>query len=80
MIYLTSILVGAATLIVTVTISSAIALALVVRFPQLALRIFPVQRFDLQSGEYDFPLTQIVAAGAVGLHYRLWMDAETILS
>ena len=66
MVYIKSFLAGAAAFIVTVIISGAIALALVVRFPQFATRIFPAQQFDLQWGSYyyvNFPLWQIIVAG-----------------
>jgi hypothetical protein len=68
MAYVKSILAGVAAFIVTVMISSAIALALIVRFPQFSMRIFPAQQFDLQWGSHyyiNFPLWQIIVAGVL---------------
>jgi hypothetical protein len=67
MIYLKSILVGAGAFTVTVIISSAIALAVIVRFPQLSMRIFPAQQSGLIFDEhyYGFPVWQIIAVGTV---------------
>src|SRR5262249_4461226 len=59
---------GAGASIATVIVSSAAATTIMLRYPQLAVRIFPAQGFDLQWGAYyylNFPLWQIVAAGVV---------------
>jgi hypothetical protein len=78
MVYLKSILAGIAGFMVTTIISSAAALALIARYPQAALRIFPAQRHDLQWGSYyyvNFPFWQIVVAGvaafAIGFGWTL---------
>jgi len=68
MVYLKSILAGVATSILTVIVSSTAATAMMIRYPQLAARIFPAQHFDLQWGSYyyvNFPLWQIVAVGII---------------
>jgi hypothetical protein len=68
MIYIKSLLAGAAAFIVTEIISGTIALALIVRYPRFSMRVFPAQRFDIVLGSHyyiNFPLWQIVAAGAV---------------
>jgi hypothetical protein len=65
-IHLKRILAGAAAFVVTVIVSSAAAMALITRYPQLALRIFSGQRHDLPWGYYygvDFPSWQIVIVG-----------------
>ena len=67
-IYFKSALAAATSFIITVIICGAIALALIVRFPRLAMRIFPAQHFDIQLGSHyyiNFPLWQILSAGAV---------------
>ena len=77
MIYLKSILVGAAAFLMAVIISGGIAIAVMIRFPQLALRIFPAQHFDIQIGSryyINFPLWQIVILGAVAFAITFgWM-------
>jgi hypothetical protein len=67
-IYLKSILAGIAAFVVTVIISGAAAIGVMMYYPQLALRIFPAQRHDLQLGAsyyVNFPLWQIVILGLV---------------
>jgi hypothetical protein len=60
--------VGAAASILAVIVSGIAAIAILGRYPQLAVRIFPGQHFDLQWGAYyyvNFPLWQIVAVGII---------------
>ena len=66
MIYVKGILAGIAAFVVTVIIFGGTAMALMTRYPQLALRIFPAQRHDLQWGSFyyvNFPFWQIVIVG-----------------
>lgn len=66
MVYLKSFLVGAAAFLATAIVASTAATAIMFRYPQLAVRIFPAQKFDLQWGSYysvNFPLWQIVTVG-----------------
>jgi hypothetical protein len=68
MIYLKSILAGAAALIVTVIICSVLAGLIMMRVPLLAQRVFPPQHFDIQLGSHyyiNFPLWQIIVAGVL---------------
>ena len=77
-IYLKSILAGVAAFVVTVIISSAVAISFMTHYPQLARRIFPTQQFDVQWGDafyyVNFPLWQIVTLGllAFAITFR-WM-------
>ncbi len=52
MMYVKGILVGAAAFLVAVISSGVIAIAVTIRFPELAMRIFPAQSFDIQWGEF----------------------------
>jgi hypothetical protein len=64
--YLKSILVGAAAFVVAVLITGVIAIAITIRLPELAMRIFPAQRYDIQWGAFYspyFPFWQIVIIG-----------------
>jgi hypothetical protein len=64
--YLKSILVGAASSVVTVIVFSILSVVLMSRFPEIALRIFPAQRHELGWGAfYDvaFPLWPAVTVG-----------------
>src|SRR5947207_10665032 len=66
--YIKSIVAGVAAFVVAVIISGIIALAIMFRWPELAMRIFPAQTFDLQYGaSYSqyFPLWQILGVGLV---------------
>ena len=68
MIYLKSFLVGVAASVATVIIASTAAMTIMMRYPQLAVSIFPAQKFYLLWGSHyyvNFPLWQIVAAGVV---------------
>jgi hypothetical protein len=65
---LKSILVGTAASILAVIVSGIAAIAILGRYPQLAVRIFPAQNFDIVVGSHyyvNFPLWQIVAVGIV---------------
>ena len=77
MIYLKSILVGAAAFLVAVMISGAIAIAVMTLLPQLALRVFPAQRYDLQLGAFyyvNYPSWQILIVGLVAFAIAFaWM-------
>jgi hypothetical protein len=67
-IYLKSILAGAAASAATVTISVLLAFLVMTRFPELALRIFPAQNHDLQWGSFyyvNYPLWQIIILGTL---------------
>jgi hypothetical protein len=68
MIYLKSVLAGAAAFIVTVIICSVLARLIMMREPLLAQRVFPPQHFDVQFGSHyyiNFPLWQIILAGVL---------------
>lgn len=68
MIYLKSIVAGAAAFVITTIIASAAAIAFMVRHEQLARRIFPAQHFDIQIGSryyINFPLWQVVIVGLI---------------
>ena len=77
MTYLRSILVGVAAFMVTVIAFSVIAITVMVHFPQLALRIFPITPHDIQLGEFyyvNFPLWQIGFLGVVAFAIAFtWM-------
>jgi hypothetical protein len=68
MVYLKSLLAGAAAFVLTVSISSAVVIAIMIHAPQLALRIFPAGQYEIGWGAYyyvNFPLRQILIAGLV---------------
>jgi hypothetical protein len=76
-VYLKGILVGVVALAVTMIVSSVIAVAIVWRFPEVAVRIFPGQRHELGWGEFyavNFPIwpTVIVGLLAFAVAFR-WM-------
>ena len=77
MMYVKSILVGVAAFLVAVIISGVIAIGIVIRFPELAMRIFPAQTFDIQWGAYYspyFPLWQTVIVGLLAFVIAfIWM-------
>jgi hypothetical protein len=65
---LKGILVGTVASILAVIVSGIAAIAILGRYPQLAVRIFGAQGFDLQWYAYhyvNFPLWQIVAVGII---------------
>src|SRR5439155_15017998 len=63
--------------LVAVIISGVIAIAVMIRFPELAMRIFPAQSFDIQWGEFYspyFPLWQTVIVGLLAFVIAfIWM-------
>ena len=64
--YVKSILAGVTAFLVAIIISGVIALAIMFRLPELAMRIFPAQTFEIQYGaSYSpyFPLWQILVVG-----------------
>jgi len=77
MMYVKGILVGAAAFLVAVISSVVIAIAVMIRFPELAMRIFPAQSFDIQWGEFYspyFPLWQTVIVGLLAFVIAfIWM-------
>jgi len=67
-VYIKSILAGVAAFLVAIIICGMTALAIMFRLPELAMRIFPTQAFDIQyGGSYSpyFPLWQILGLGVL---------------
>jgi len=75
MIYLKSILVGAAASALTVITFSVVVVTIIWCFPDVAERIFSAQRHELGWGaSYDFPLWQTVIVGLLAFAIAFgWM-------
>jgi hypothetical protein len=75
--YLKSIFVGVAASTVTLMAFSVIAVAVMLRFPEVAVRIFPAERHELGWGEFyavDFPLWPTVVVGLLAFAIAFgWM-------
>src|SRR5262249_54763791 len=70
MIYLKSILAGIGAFVVTVTAFSAAVTVLITGYPQIAMRMLPLQRHDLGWGSFyslDFPSWPVAFPGVVAL-------------
>jgi len=68
MIYLKSILAGIGAFVAIVTAFSAAVTVLITRYPQIAVRVLPIQRHDLGWGSFyslDFPFWPVAIAGLV---------------